>query len=85
VTGRASGVKVEDDGGGPLISPDGVILSRMVVVSASVVLPSIIKVQKISSGTGSPGWSRKKGRKMVRLCVFVGHSAVGPVVNVDVE
>jgi len=23
------------------------------------------KVQKFSSGTGSPGWSRKKGRKMV--------------------
>jgi len=23
------------------------------------------KVQKFSSDTGSPGWSRKKGRKMV--------------------
>jgi len=23
------------------------------------------KVQKFSSGTGSPGWSRKKGRKTV--------------------
>jgi len=23
------------------------------------------KIQKFSSGTGSPGWSRKKGRKMV--------------------
>jgi len=32
-----------------------------------------------------PGWSRKKGRKRVRLCVFVGHSAVGPDVSVDVE
>jgi len=26
------------------------------------------KVQKLSSGTGSPGWSRKKGRKMVVVC-----------------
>jgi len=26
------------------------------------------KVQKFSSGTGSPGWSRKKGRKTVVVC-----------------
>jgi len=38
-----------------LVSPDG--------VSASVNLPLHHKVQKFSSGTGSPGWSRKKGRK----------------------
>jgi len=35
------------------------------LVSASVNLPLHHKVQKFSSGTGSPGWSRKKGRKMV--------------------
>jgi len=35
----------------------------MVGVSASVNLPLHHKVQKFSSGTGSPGWSRKKGRK----------------------
>jgi len=43
-------------------------------VSASVNLPLHHKVQKFSSGTGSPGWSRKKGRKMVvcvRVCVNV--------------
>jgi len=34
-------------------------------VSASVNLPLHQKVQKFSSGTGAPGWSRKKGRKMV--------------------
>jgi len=33
----------------------------MVSVSASVNLPLHHKVQKFSSGTGSPGWSRKKG------------------------
>jgi len=37
----------------------------MVGVSASVNLPLHHKVQKFSSGTGSLGWSRKKGRKMV--------------------
>ena len=38
----------------------------MVRVPASVDLPLNPlhhKVQKFSSGTGSPGWSRKKGRK----------------------
>ena len=34
-------------------------------VSASVNLPLHHKVQKFSSGTGSPGWSRKKGHKTV--------------------
>jgi len=37
----------------------------MVGVFASVDLPLHHKVQKFSSGTGSPGWCRKKGRKMV--------------------
>jgi len=52
-----------------LISPDGVALSRMVGVSASVNLPLHHKVQKFSSGTSSPGWSRKKGRKTVVVVV----------------
>ena len=34
-------------------------------MSASVNLPLHHKVQKFSSGTGSPGWSRIKGRKTV--------------------
>jgi len=41
----------------------------MVSVSASVNLPLHHEVQKFSSGTGSPGWSRKKGRKTV-VCVY---------------
>ena len=56
-----------------LVSPDGVAPSRMVCVSTSVNLPLHHKVQKFSSGTGSPGWSWKKGRKMVvNICVSVG-------------
>jgi len=38
------------------------------LVSASVNLPLHHKVQKFSSGTGSPRWFRKKGRKTV-VCV----------------
>jgi len=48
-----------------LRSPDAVAPSRMVSVSASVNLPLHHKVQKFSSGTVSPGWSWKKGRKTV--------------------
>jgi len=38
-----------------LVSPDGVASSRMVGVSASVNVPLHHKVEKFSSGTGSPG------------------------------
>jgi len=49
-----------------LVSPDGVTPSRMVGMSASVNLPLHLEVQKFSSGTDLPGWSRKNGRK--QLC-----------------
>jgi len=39
-------------------------------VSASVSLPLHHEVQKFCSGTGSPGWSWKKGRKTV-VCFAV--------------
>ena len=48
--------------------PDVVAPSRLVGVFASVNLPLHHKVQKFSSGTSSPVWSRKKGRKMVVVC-----------------
>jgi len=51
-----------------LVSPDGVVPSRMVRVSASANLPLHHKVQKFS-GTGPPGWSRKKGCKMVVVLI----------------
>ena len=54
-----------------LVSPDGVAPSQMVSVSASVNLPLHRKVQKISSGTSSPGWSWKKGCNMVVVVVVV--------------
>ena len=46
-----------------LVSLDGVATSQMVSVSASVNLPLHHKVQKFSSGTGSPGWSQKRAVK----------------------
>ena len=51
----------------------------MVAVSASVNLPLHHKVHKFSSGTGSPRWSRKKGRKtVVCVCVCPGeHGSAG--------
>jgi len=48
-----------------LVSPDGMAPSQTIGVSVSVNLPLHHKVQKFSSGTGSPVWSRKNGRKMV--------------------
>jgi len=48
-----------------VVSLDGVAPSQMLGVSASVNLALHHKVQKFSSGTGSAGWSQKKGRKMV--------------------
>jgi len=53
-----------------LVSPDGVVPSRMVSVSASVNLPLHHEVQKFSSGTSSPGLSRKKGRKTVVVIII---------------
>ena len=61
-----------------LVSADGVAPSQMVSVSASVNFPLHHKVQKFSSGTGSPGLSPKTGRKMVVCaCVCVRVNAFG--------
>jgi len=54
-----------------VVSQDGVAPSQMVRVSASVNLHLHHKVQKFSSGTDSPRWSQKKGRKMVVVVVVV--------------
>ena len=48
-----------------MVSPNGVAPRRTVGVSASVNLPLHHKVQKFCSPTGSPRWTRKKGRKTV--------------------
>ena len=54
-----------------LVGPDGVAPSRMVSMSASVNLSLHHKVQKLSFGTGSPGWSRKRAVKLLWYGVVV--------------
>jgi len=68
LVGRQEGHLARKKYGG-MVSPDGVAPSRMVSVSASVNLPLHHKAQKFSSGTSWPGWSWKKGRKMVVVVV----------------
>jgi len=68
LAGRQEGHPACKNGGrwrSALVSLDGVAPSRMVGVSASVNLPLHRKVQKFSSGTGSPQWSQKQGRRTV--------------------
>jgi len=48
----------------------------MVGVSASVNLPLHHKVHKFSSGTGSPGWSRKRTVKRLWCGVVVDLTAI---------
>jgi len=72
LVGRQEGHPVCKKYGGTVeVGTDGVAPSRMVGVSASVNLLLHHEVQKFSSGTGSPGWSRKKGRKTVVVVVVV--------------
>jgi len=52
----------------------------MVGVSASVNFPLHHKVRMFSSGAGSPGWSRKKGRKMVVVVVVCWSNLHSPAV-----
>ena len=81
--GRQEGHPTRKKYGG-IVSPHGVAPSRMVCMSASVNLPLHHKVQKSSSGTGSPGWSRKKGRKTVVGCGMVWRTLMFPDSNAPV-
>jgi len=69
VAGRASGIKIRYDGGGSLISPDRVVPSRVIGVSASVIFPCTIKSKRrFLLAAANPGSPRKRAIK--RLCVF---------------
>jgi len=70
--GGRKGIRPVKNGGWwwALLSPDGMVPSQMVGVSASVNLPLHPKVQKFSSGTGSPGWFWKKWRETVVVVVW---------------
>jgi len=53
------------------------VLSQMVSMSASVNPLLHHKVQKFTFGTGSPGWSWKKGLKTVVVVVWLCEYEVG--------
>ena len=55
----------EDDGGGHWLVRMEWRPVRWSVCVPLLIFPCTIKSQKFSSGTGSPGWSWKKGRKTV--------------------
>jgi len=64
--------KMGDDGGGALISPDGVAPSRVVGVSASVIFPCTIKSRRfLLAPITHPGSPRKRAVKWlcVRVCL----------------
>jgi len=65
---RASSVKIGDDGGGPLISPDGVAPSQMVGVSASVIFPCTTKSRRFLLALAHPGSPRKRAIKRLCMC-----------------
>ena len=60
-----------DGGGGHWLIRIGVAPSWTVIVSACVHLPLQHKVQKFSSGTGTPRWLGRKGCKTVVVMVVV--------------
>jgi len=69
--GRASGIKMGDDGCGLLISSDGVALSRVVGVSASVIFPCSIKSPEedyILLAPAHPGSLEKRAVKRLLWC-----------------
>ena len=60
-----------------LVSPDGVAPSRIVCVSASVNLPLHHKVQKFSSGTGSPGGAGCTRKRAVKWLFWLLNGTEG--------
>ena len=80
MAGRASSVKMGHEGGGLLVSPDGVAPSRIVGVSASDISPSTIKSRRsFLLAPAHPGIPGKRALK--RFCVFSLHRLYGVDVN----
>ena len=72
MAGSASGMKWGDDGGGLLISPDGVVPSRIVSVSASDISPCTIKSRRrFLLAPDHPGSPRKRALKWLCVCMCV--------------
>jgi len=69
---RASGLcKIGDGGGGHLVRMEWRPAGWSVCLPLAISLHLYHKVHKFSSDTGSPGWSRKKGRKTVVVVILL--------------
>jgi len=64
-------VKMGDGGGGHWLVQMEWHLARWSVSLPLLIFPCTIKSRSFSSGTGSPGWSRKKDRETVVVVVVV--------------
>jgi len=72
VAGRASGIKMGGDGGGPLISPDGVAHIQIVGVSAAVIFHCTIKSRrKFLLAPAHPGSPGKRAVKRSCVCIYI--------------
>ena len=60
-----------DEGGGSLISPDGVVLSRIVFMSAFDIFPCSIKSRRFLLPPAHPGSCGKEAVKQLCVCVCV--------------
>ena len=70
MAGRPSGIKVGGDGGGSLISSDGVAPSRIVGVSASDIFPCTMKSRRRFLARAYPGGPGKRAIEQVCVCVY---------------
>jgi len=78
VAGRASGVKMEDEGGGSLVSLDGVAVIQIVGVSASNISPCTMKSRRFLLTPAHLGGPGKRAVKWL-WCVCVLEPADVPV------
>jgi len=62
-----------DDGDGSLISPDGVVSSRIVCVSASVIFPCTINSRRFLLALAHPGSPGKRTVKRFSVCEWHQH------------
>ena len=70
-----------DDGGGLLISPDGVAPSRMVSVSASVIPLHHKSPEDFFLAPAHPGSHRKRAAKWLDVCVYEYVNFVMPLLK----
>jgi len=79
--GHLAGKKWGDGGGGHRLVWIEWRLAGWLSCLFLLIIPCSIKSRSFSSGTGSPGWSRKKGRKTVVVVVVHTESSNMKIVH----